>query len=478
MNTTKVNLNEYDGKIKVDDYNYIFILGREENFKNIDFVKRLDKYQGTICWMGNGIDKLLKYGNYDLRYTGKSNQITKIKYKEKEYTLEDESTFNLVESLDDNNNILSTITDENLNYPYIIQNKNLFYISKIDLNSILYYIFSDSLNDIFDIRTYSQGQIFFKLNYVQPFTDKKKLKNIADYFYSKSIPFMIDLIPAYRDEKSNKTVTISDDKEFIEVLKYIQDKGGSIVLNGYTHQYKTESTSKENFEFWNKKDNTEIEEDIDVYIKNRILSGLRLCIENEIYPLAFQAPNDAINSNGYKEIKKYFSTYVGSHQDSDNLYGKKIYPYIIKNSNDFNKLIPENLGCINEKEKFYIEKLEENIDRLSIVRGYSLGISFYSDLSIDYLDKIVDKINENDINFIDLKDTRNWIKIDDINIESNNGAIKYNYNKNLAKDIHKQDHTIITQISKFIIMIVFVSIVLFILTFIIFKKIEKNKFFR
>ncbi|RDY23632.1 DUF2334 domain-containing protein [Romboutsia maritimum] len=477
-NTIKMSLNEYSDKVKLEDYDYVFILGLNENFLDYGLLKSLIQYKGDICWIGNGIDEFLKYGKYDLKYVGKSKQIVKVNYKEKDYILKKQYVFNIVESLEKNNQTIAYINDGLNSYPYIVKDKNLFYVSNINFNDILFYIFSNELNEIFDMEINSEGKVFLRLDYVNPFTDKENLKKISDYLYSKSIPFMVNLTPAYLNKENEKIITISEDEEMIDTLKYIQDKGGSIILNGYTHQYKNEKTSKEGIEFWDEKDNKPVTEDINLYVKNRILSGLRICIENEIYPIAFQAPNNVINSQGYKELKKYFSTYVGRHQSDDNVHVNNTYPYIIKNSVDFNKLIPENLGFINQDDDFNIDKIEEELNCISLVRGYSSGINFYPDLNIDYLNSVVEKLEAKDIKFMDLKGMKNWIKIDDINIESNNGVIKAKYNENLSNKNKKTDDKLILIISNAVMGIIVGSIVLFIVTFLVFKNIEKNKFFR
>ncbi len=43
-----------------------------------------------------------------------------------------------------------------------------------------------------------------------------------------------------------------------------------------------------------------------IFVKDRVLNGLRVCIENGIYPLAFEAPHYAMESEGYKELKNIF----------------------------------------------------------------------------------------------------------------------------------------------------------------------------
>ena len=217
----------------------------------------------------------------------------------------------------------------------------------------------------------------------------------------------------------------------------MQDKGGSVILHGYTHQIGNEEVSGEGYEFWDMKNDKHIDEDIEIYVKDRILSGLRLCINNGIYPLGFEAPHYAMNIHGYKEIKKYFSTYVGQYQNNDYNFVTNSPPYTIENSNAFNKLIPENLGYVDDTDMFSIDKIKENLKKLSMVRGYSGGFFFHPYLDIEYLKEVVEYLKDERVEFIDLKEQDNYVKVDDINIISKNGNIKVSYDE--SKSISKND---------------------------------------
>ncbi|WKK94798.1 DUF2334 domain-containing protein [Clostridioides difficile] len=61
------------------------------------------------------------------------------------------------------------------------------------------------------------------------------------------------LIPAYVNPKNHKVITLSESPEIVKAIKYMQDKGGTVILHGYTHQYKKEEVSGEGYEFWDGK---------------------------------------------------------------------------------------------------------------------------------------------------------------------------------------------------------------------------------
>lgn len=479
-----LKLSNYDGEINKNYYSHIFILGINENSydndnKTKNLISSLNLYKGTICWLGYGIENLLEHKKYNLDYIGKTNNIVSVNYRGKSYNLEEHYIFNIVESKDTSNKVIGSINDTLNKYPYIINDKNLFYVSKLDLDGVLFYIFCDSLNDIFNIKRFDKGRIFVRIEDVHAFRDPKDLVNIADYLSSKDIPFTIALIPAYVNPKNHKITTLSESPEIVKAIKYMQDKGGTVILHGYTHQYKKEEVSGEGYEFWDGKKDEPLKENMKIFVKDRVLSGLRVCIENGIYPLAFEAPHYAMESDGYKELKKYFSTYMGQHQNNNKKFSTNTYPYIIRDTEEFNILIPENLGYIDPEDKSTFQHIKENLDKLSIVRGFSGGFFFHSYLNIEYLKNTIEYLEKQNIEFMNLRDFNNWVKVDEIQIRNNGDEIIVNYDRDLEENI-KSDIRFksISNISKILIFIVSISVLIFMIIFIYFKRIDKKKFLK
>ncbi|HCQ5968139.1 TPA: polysaccharide deacetylase family protein [Clostridioides difficile] len=479
-----LKLSNYDGEINENYYSHIFILGINENSYNNDkntknLISSLNSYKGTICWLGYGIENLLEHKKYNLDYVGKTNNIVSVNYRGKSYNLDEHYVFNIVESKDTSNKVIGSINDTLNKYPYIINDKNLFYVSKLDLDGVLFYIFCDSLNDIFNIKTFDKGRIFVRIEDVHAFREPKNLVEIADYLSSKNIPFTIALIPAYVNPKNHKVITLSESPEIVKAIKYMQDKGGTVILHGYTHQYKKEEVSGEGYEFWDGKKDEPLKENMKIFVKDRVLNGLRVCIENGIYPLAFEAPHYAMESEGYKELKKYFSTYMGQHQNNDKKFSTNTYPYIIRDTEEFNIFIPENLGYIDPEDKFTFQNIKENLNKLSIVRGFSGGFFFHSYLNIEYLKNTIEYLEKQNIEFMNLRDFNNWVKVDEIQIRNNGDEIIVNYDKDLD-EITKSDTRFksISNISKILIFIVSISVLIFVIIFIYFKRIDKKKFLK
>ena len=471
------DINSYE-QGEINKYDSVFVINIQNDIVNNQFLEDLSKYEDKIYWIGDKIQNYLEYSNkYDLRYSSQNNNITELIYKENEIVIDVGYSFNIVEPSAKSSTI-ATMSDGYNFYPYIINEKNLYYISKWDLENG--YIFDDSLNDFYDIKEFKEGKIFVRIEDVHPFRDTDILKEVADYLYSENVPFIIALIPTFLDHETKTINTLDMVPEFVETIKYMQSKGGTVILHGYTHQLGEEEISGEGYEFWDIENNVPIQEDMETYIRDRALSGLRLCIENGIYPLGFEAPHYAMSIDGYKVLKKYFSTYIGQFQNNNEKFATSTFPYIIRGSDAFNTFIPENLGYVDKDDIFTVEKIKENFEKLSMVRGYTGGFFYHPYLDINYLKECISFFRDKDVKFLDLKSMDNYVKIDDISIVSKNGKIECSYDESKAKpknEISKFD-LVIKDINDVVIIFITVVLVLFFVIFIIFRRINTRKFKR
>ncbi|WP_195940434.1 DUF2334 domain-containing protein [Romboutsia sp. 1001713B170131_170501_G6] len=467
-----INIDDYK-KGYLNNYDYIFVININNDIGNKVFLEDINNYNKSIYWIGDKIENLLEHNNkYSIKYISKNNNITSLNYKGDDIILENESDYNIIQP-NNKSKIISTMSDGYNTYPYILQDKNLYYISNWDMYES--YIFEDTLNDFFKRISFDESKIFVKIDDVNPLSDTKKLKDLANYLYKENVPFIVSLTPAYLG-KSTKTL----DENIINTMKYMQEKGGSVILNGYSHSRK-EKSNEDEYEFFNKEILNSKNEDVNIYIKNRLLSGLRLCIENDIYPLGFEPQKYAITQDGYKEIKKYISTYIGRYQNNSEVFKMSTFPYVIKDSKNFNTLIPENLGYIAKDDKLAVDKIKYNYYKLSMVRGHSGGFFFHTNVDTNYLKECIEYFKSKNVSFLDLKKENNYINIDDIKIESNNKNIITSYDK--SKSISKNNNNLvfnksINKLNDIVIEFVVVVLLIFILIFIVFKIINRRNFTR
>ncbi|UMP06816.1 DUF2334 domain-containing protein [Amycolatopsis sp. EV170708-02-1] len=82
-----------------------------------------------------------------------------------------------------------------------------------------------------------------RLEDVGPATDPGTLRTIADHLAERRIPFTVAGYPRHRDPRGvanngvSLDIRLTDRPDLVDALRYLIDRGGELVLHGYTHQY-------------------------------------------------------------------------------------------------------------------------------------------------------------------------------------------------------------------------------------------------
>lgn len=455
----------------IDEYEYIFVMGLEGEFKNSFFREEIRKTRKIVCWVGKGIELLLRDNEYDIEYKGMNSNIIGFYYGTKETELYKMKKFNLnylenIPILDQKYKgnegeveIFSYLSDGRNMYPYILKNKNLWYISFMDPYTVSFYLLADILYEIFNVEPPKENQVYVRLEDIHLLRDINKLKAVAEYLHSENVPFMIALIPAYLDQETLNITTISDNAEFGETIRYLQELGGSVILHGYQHSIAGQFVTGEGYEFWNGLKDEPLDVNMEEWVYQKVGDGVTECIKNGIYPLGFEAPHYAADLRVYKELKKYFSTYIGRLQLNDTKYSVLQFPYNIYNSQRVNKLIPENLGYVKEEDGT-LDKILENMDEISVVRGHMAGVYFHTYLDVEYIKKIVDELKDRGYSFYDMRKEEHWVKWENISITCKNEKFVVNgHIQENIKGINKSEA--FYNINKFLNIIILIVCVIF-----------------
>jgi len=218
-------------------------------------IKDLHTREGAIVWMDMHIDKLLKDSTaWNFSYADtieKSN--CRILYKQGWFSKED-SNLNIIKIHDSGSvHIFAQVTDPDGNkYPYIIKNKNLWYIADSPFSYAneggRFLIFADLLHDILGEYHVASHQAMVRIEDVNPRSSATDIINITDYLDSQGIPFHISLIPIFREPNTKEDTLLSDNPKLIEAIQYAVSKGATIIMHGITHQ--NQGVSGVDYEFW------------------------------------------------------------------------------------------------------------------------------------------------------------------------------------------------------------------------------------
>ncbi len=170
----------------------------------------------------------------------------------------------------------------------------------------------------------------------------EKLRIITDYMYEESQNFSVAWVPRYINNTLHIDNDVSKDNSFananfIFTLDHSINRGGSIVLHGYTHQY-GDANSISGSEFGEKGYNTEKE------IRGRLESAITLATKVNIPPSAWETPHYRTNCEQQLIFEEYFKIL---YEPSIEKYNKNI---ITSKKNGLTKFIPTPLSYIKDND--------------------------------------------------------------------------------------------------------------------------------
>lgn len=445
--------------VKKDDLRnvtHLFYYGQVATELPARFTTLFDDYDGTFVAIGYNVDMLGdQFSFVTPLHEREINELYITNKKGERLDVRRENIIEIKVTEDTEILIEGKKTGDRTSYPVFVKNDQRYYYAVDHLASQKSVLFAELLHDVFNVHHEAKHPAYIRLEDIHPFVDYENVRQIAEILKEKNIPYMVAVIPVYTNPETGKKHYFSDSPKLLNVLKQMQKDGASIVLHGYTHQFRDSETG-EGFEFWDVERNTPIyappnqpftlleENDFKSkeeyenyiatlksietdYVKTKVTRGIQELVNYGLYPLAFEAPHYTMSQNGYTVISEHFSTYVGQIQLSDEDW--KIMdssPYITSPSflNGM-QLLPETMGYVNPEDPHAIENVIKNAESYQLTSDGILSAFYHPYLGVE---KFVELISEMEklpnISWIDLKATDLWVKADHIEIYTENGEIK------------------------------------------------------
>ncbi len=317
--------------------------------------------------------------------------------------------------------------------PYIVHGDNLWYVADIPFTYLSendrYLAFADLLYDMLKINQSQKKRAIIRLEDIDPTYHPETLINIADYLYSQHVPFGISVIPYYQDPMGYytngvpKSVKITDVPDFVAALKYMESKGGTIILHGYTHQYGKEAntytgTSGHDYEFFKvtvdpltSKINAfrPLDEDSYEWVNNRVTSALSLIRQSGFSASIWETPHYVASDLDNQYFAKKFPAIIGRvlyfNKEETRHYAGQFFPYVIQKDSYGQKILPENIGCISPASWFNfpvrtIDDVLLSARKNLVVRDAWASMYYHPYIGLSYLQQLIPAIKKLGYTFV------------------------------------------------------------------------------
>lgn len=334
-------------------------------------------------------------------------------------------------------------------HPWVIRSGNITYLAELPFHYIdrneLYLVFADLYYDMLAPDTAATQRAAVRIEDVNPESSPEQLRALADYLYAENVPFQVAVIPVMIDRTPDRDewygLSLLDSPDVVEALKYMQDRGGTLIQHGTTHQYGAiqnpySGRSGDDYEFYGYGCSaTELppfewepcEDDSWVRKKDpvgadrvedhsaRLQHGRDIMVEAGLgEPTIFETPHYTASVNAYvamaegydaryEQVEYYAGMLSGGEFTPEHSYGQ-IFPYSVHDIYG-STVYPENLQNPTEKEQnnhparppqHIVDRAEANL----AVTESTASFYFHPFLDLDYLAEVVDGIKDLGYEFV------------------------------------------------------------------------------
>ncbi|MDR3692924.1 MAG: DUF2334 domain-containing protein [Fimbriimonas sp.] len=324
--------------------------------------------------------------------------------------------------------VLATASNGSTSVPYITKGANLWYVADNPLEYVAYdrgddrmLAFADILNDTTGVVPTTQKRAVLRIEDVGANCDSASLRNIADTLYTEGIPYVVCVIPDYKDPLGvfnggvPLEVQVQNSPTFTADLQYMVSKGAQLIMHGVSHQYSNlpnpqNGVSAADVEFFRVETDSNgnqvavgpVPEDSTAWVSARLASGFQMMSQAGLpTPTGWNSPHYYGTPTDYVEFGKDFQycmdrqlTFVAD--STGNLqYLIQYSPYVFNDQYN-NHRIPETLGYYDPNGTSGLVNLPANMigyaQQIQCVRGGWAGMYYHWFLGTTALKQLVDGV--------------------------------------------------------------------------------------
>lgn len=327
-------------------------------------------------------------------------------------------------------------------FPWAVRSGNLTYISEVPFSYVdtrnRYLAAADIVQQVVAPEAPDRKRALIRIEDVGPNTDPAAIRAIADMLWAEGVPFSLATYPYYRDPNGAHagepvSFRLVDVPDLVDALRYAQDRGGTIVMHGYTHQYGTapnpyHGASGADYEFYTAHVDTRnnvrldgpVPEDSRRWAAERLAVGRAEFVRAGLPdPGIFEFPHYTASGVDYQAVHAMFGvrydhgTYFaglcpGGRCSTTGTPGtegmfQQYFPYPVRDVYG-SVVIPENLGNISEEYNNNPARTAEDIiaaaEAMTVVDDGVASAFFHPFLPLPELAKVVDGIERAGFRFV------------------------------------------------------------------------------
>jgi uncharacterized protein YdaL len=323
-------------------------------------------------------------------------------------------------------------------FPWALRSNNLTYIGEIPYAYTTmtdrYLALSDVLFDVLAPATATRHRALVRIEDVGPDANPNELRAVANYLSNAHVPFTVAVYSRYLDPNGvyNNGVpvdmTLASQPAVVDALRYMQTKGGTLLMHGYTHQYSNianpySGVTGDDFEFYRAHIDAQnfvvldgpVAEDSYAWATGRMNdSATAFTAAGLAVPSVFEFPHYAASAADYTAAHDrfakrydrglYFRNQLAGGAIDYTKFGGQFFPYAVTDVYG-SYVIPENIGniepeAVNNNPARFPADLIDAARRNLVVRDGFASFFYHPHLGTSYLRQTVEGIKNLGYTFV------------------------------------------------------------------------------
>lgn len=330
------------------------------------------------------------------------------------------------------------VRDDGTTFPWALRSENLTYIGEVPVTYTdhrdRYLAFADMVIEFLNPSASERHRALVRIEDVGPNTQPDDLRAIADLLSERDIPFSVAVYTRYVDPHGEnnggtpQAFDLAERPKVVEALHYMEDRGGTLLMHGHTHQYSDQpnpynGVSSDDFEFYLTHVNEEdyvifdgpVPEDSVEWALGRVDAAQEALHEAGLdTPAIFEFPHYAGSVDDYDAIGQRFSRryerglyFPGFLSGGEIDYSKasgQFFPYpVVDVYGAF--IVPENIGNViptgfNNNPARSPEDLIATAETNLVIRDGYASFFYHPYLGTEMLEETIDGIEDLGYTFV------------------------------------------------------------------------------
>jgi hypothetical protein len=269
----------------------------------------------------------------------------------------------------------------------------------------LSFLFADALLDFYGATNLPEARLFLRIDDYQAQSNHREFKRAIDYLHSRRHPFFLSVTPEWKNPLTGSLEDLDSAPEFVEGLRYAQQRGGRLLLNGCVRDASGRG------EFWDIDLDRPPESTQAAGLRARLDRAIHLLLKHDLLPLAWHTPQDAATRDVLRELSAVFSTSVDRPQLSDATHLEKGLIAGLTLDAYGRQIVPENLGYVSGVATNGLAELRGRAEFLRRLRGSVSGCFIHAWQPYEKWTGLVETLEALRMPFLDGATLDNWVHI-------------------------------------------------------------------